>query len=68
MLARPKPSWHGGSMAAEKDIQAPGILIAGAIIVGTVGGVIIGEPSAGFLVGLAAGLIVFGLYWLKNRT
>jgi mannose/fructose/N-acetylgalactosamine-specific phosphotransferase system component IIC len=54
-------------MASNENIQAPGVLLAGAIIVGTVGGVIVGEPSIGFLVGAAAGLIVLGLYWLKGR-
>lgn len=59
--------WHGRCMASDRNIQAPGVILAGAIILGAVGGVIVGESSAGFLIGLAAGLIVVGLYWLRQR-
>ncbi len=54
-------------MASDRDIQAPGALLAGAILVGTVGGVIVGESTIGFLVGSAAGLAVLLLYWLRDR-
>lgn len=54
-------------MASDRDIQAPGAILAGCIILGTVGGVIVGESSIGFLAGAAAGLIVLGLYWLRDR-
>lgn len=54
-------------MASDRNIQAPGAILAGAILLGTVGGVIVGESSIGFLVGTAAGLIVLGLYWLRDR-
>lgn len=48
-------------------MQAPGSILAATIIAGTVGGVVIGESSIGFLVGLAAGLIVLLAYWLRDR-
>lgn len=54
-------------MASDRHIQAPGAILAGAILLGTVGGVIVGESSIGFLVGTAAGLIVLLLYWLRDR-
>lgn len=64
-IAVPKLRW--GGMATNRDLQAPGALLAGAIILGTVGGVLVGESSAGFLIGLAAGLVVMGLFWLRDR-
>lgn len=67
MLESTKRSWHGPRMAQDRNIQAPGVILAGAIMLGAVGGVIVGESSAGFLIGLAAGLIVTGIYWLRQR-
>ncbi len=54
-------------MASEENSQSAGAILAGTIILGTVGGVILGQSSIGFLVGTAAGLIVLGLYWLRDR-
>ena len=38
--------------------QAGGFILAASIIAGVVGGIVIGQPSIGFLVGAAAGLLV----------
>jgi hypothetical protein len=50
-----------------KTGQAGGSLLAAAIISGTVGGVVLGQPSIGFLAGLGLGAIVALLLWLKER-
>jgi hypothetical protein len=47
--------------------QAAGSVLAIAIIAGAVGGVIVGQPSIGFLVGLAAGVVIAVLFWLNDR-
>ncbi|SMF61762.1 hypothetical protein [Allosphingosinicella indica] len=48
-------------------MQSAGSFLAAAIIAGAVGGVIVGQPSIGFLVGTAAGIVVVTLYWLRDR-
>ena len=50
-----------------KFSQAGGVILATAIITGTVAGIIVGEPSIGFLVGLAAGGLLTALFWLNER-
>jgi LytS/YehU family sensor histidine kinase len=47
--------------------QAAGSVLAISIIAGAVAGVIVGQPSIGFLVGLAAGLLLLLLFWLNER-
>ena len=47
--------------------QAAGSVLAISIIAGAVAGVIVGQPSIGFLVGLAAGLLIAILFWLNER-
>jgi hypothetical protein len=47
--------------------QAGGSILAISIIAGTVAGVIVGQPSIGFLVGAAAGLLLLSLFWLHER-
>jgi hypothetical protein len=47
--------------------QAGGSILAISIIAGTVAGVIVGQPSVGFLVGTAAGLLLLFLFWLNER-
>ncbi len=47
--------------------QAGGSILAISIIAGTVAGVIVGQPSIGFLVGTAAGLLLLILFWLHER-
>ena len=42
-------------------------MLAIAIIAGAVAGTIVGQPSIGFLVGLAAGLLLAILFWLNER-
>jgi hypothetical protein len=47
--------------------QAGGFILAASIIAGTVGGVIVGQSSVGFLVGAAAGVLLALLVWLVDR-
>jgi hypothetical protein len=47
--------------------QAAGSVLAISIIAGAVAGVIVGQPSIGFLVGLAAGVLIALLFWLNER-
>lgn len=47
--------------------RAGGALLAGAILVGVVAGAVAGQPSIGFLGGLAVGLLLVGAIWLSDR-
>ena len=47
--------------------QAAGSILAIAIITGTVGGIIVGQPSIGILVGTAAGALLAVLFWVNER-
>ena len=50
-----------------KYAQAGGSILAISIIAGTVAGIIVGQPSIGFLVGLGAGGLLAFLFWLNDR-
>jgi uncharacterized membrane protein len=50
-----------------RNTQAAGSVLAISIIAGAVAGVIVGQPSIGFLVGLAAGVLLAVLFWLNER-
>jgi hypothetical protein len=47
--------------------QAAGSVLAMSIIAGAVAGSIAGQPSIGFLAGLAAGVLIAILFWLNDR-
>lgn len=50
-----------------RPAQAGGFLLAASIIAGVVGGSLVRQPSVGFLIGAAIGLVLLGLVWLKDR-
>ena len=50
-----------------RSAQAAGFILAISILAGAVGGVIVGQPSAGFLAGLGAGLLITVAFWLNER-
>jgi hypothetical protein len=50
-----------------RSSQAAGFILAISILAGAVGGSIVGEPSIGFLAGLAAGVAMAILFWLIER-
>ena len=47
--------------------QAGGSILALSILAGAGGGIILGEPSIGFLVGLAVGTLIALAVWHKDR-
>lgn len=50
-----------------RSTQAAGFILAISILAGAVGGAIVGQPSFGFLAGLAAGILIAILFWLSER-
>ena len=50
-----------------KNMRAGGSLVALGTIVGTIAGGLLGQPSAGLLVGLAAGASAALIVWLSDR-
>lgn len=50
-----------------RPAQASGFILAMSILAGVVGGSIAGQPSIGFLAGLAGGLLISILFWLVER-
>jgi len=47
--------------------RSGGFLLALGIILGVIGGGLLGQPSIGFLVGLAVGIVLLALVWLSDR-
>ncbi|WP_454885275.1 hypothetical protein [Sphingomonas oryzagri] len=54
-------------MADRPAPRAGGFIIAVAILVGTIGGGLMGQPSIGLLAGLAFGVAVSVALWLRDR-
>ncbi len=52
---------------AQKFSRAGGSLLAISIIVGVLAGTVAGQPSIGFLLGVAAGLVMLGYVGLSDR-
>ena len=69
------PVWNKGAVPAiraamtkrGKFTQAGGSILAVSIIAGSIAGIIVREPSIGFLVGAAAGVLLLTLFWLQER-
>ena len=66
-VAKKVASWHGATMKQSKPRQAGGVLLALGFTVGAVIGVVLGEPSAGFLIGGGIGLALALLIWWRDR-
>lgn len=47
--------------------SAGGFLVAVCLVIGTIVGLIVGQPSIGFLVGLGVGALAAVALWLKDR-
>ena len=47
--------------------KSGGALLAGAILIGVAVGLLVGEPSIGFLFGLGVGLAALGAVWVSER-
>lgn len=52
---------------APRPANAGGFLLAAALMLGTGIGLALGEPSIGFLAGLAIGIVVALAIWLRGR-
>ena len=52
---------------SQQNSRAGGSILALSIIAGAVGGIILGQPSIGFLVGLAVGAAIAAALWLRDR-
>jgi hypothetical protein len=52
---------------AQPNPKSGGALLAAAVLLGVLAGVLLGQPSAGFLVGLGVGLAALGAVWLSER-
>jgi hypothetical protein len=50
-----------------RSTQAAGFILAISILAGAVAGAIVGQPSIGFLAGLAAGIAISVLFWMSDR-
>lgn len=46
---------------------AGGFLVALGLTIGTIVGLLVGQPSIGFLIGLGVGSAIAVLIWLKER-
>ena len=54
-------------MPDQRPPRAAGSILAACIIAGVVAGVLVGEPSIGFLVGTGTGTLVALLLWWRDR-
>lgn len=53
---------------APRPANAGGFIIAASLLLGTIIGLVFGQPSIGFLAGLAFGSVVAIILWQKDRT
>jgi hypothetical protein len=58
----------GGMAEPPSSPNAGGFLIAGAIVVGAIVGVVLGEPTIGTLAGTALGIAGALIVWLRDRA
>lgn len=69
-LASASEAWQGFAMTTPdrpKNATGAGAIIALLIMVGTIGGGLMGQPSIGLLTGTAAGILIAILLWLRER-
>ncbi len=59
--------WGAMAQGSSNFPQGGGFLIAAGVLVGAVGGIIAGESSAGFVVGLAVGIAAALLLWRRDK-
>lgn len=52
----------------QRSNSAGGFLLAVSLMVGTIMGLLLGQPSVGFLAGLVIGSIAAVSLWLKGRS
>ncbi len=68
-MAAAAAGWHKAPVPEPRprDARSGGALLAFSLLAGVVIGSIAGEPSIGFLVGLAIGLGLIVLVWMLDR-
>lgn len=67
-LALPAATWQCRRMSqGRKNPTGAGAFIALLILGGTIGGGLLGQPSIGLLTGLALGVILALILWLRER-
>ena len=71
-LASRGETWQGRAMTEptlppKSPSAAGGALIALAVMVGSIAGLIAGQPTIGFLIGLSVGVIAALLIWWTDR-
>ena len=52
---------------SDRPTAAGGFPIAAGALLGTIGGLVAGQPTIGFLAGLATGVGIAVLIWLRDR-
>lgn len=52
----------------QRSNSAGGFIVAASLMVGTIVGLVLGQPSIGFLTGLGIGAMVAIVLWLKARS
>lgn len=59
--------WGAMAQDSSNSSQGGGFLIAAAVLIGAVGGVIAGQPSVGFVIGITVGVAGALLLWWRDR-
>lgn len=65
-LAHRRAAWQAARMRRSSPV-AGGFPIAVGALLGTVAGLVLRQPSIGFLAGLALGCVVALVVWLRDR-
>lgn len=66
-VAESRAKWQESHMADQSSSRGGGIFIVLGIAIGVAIGAARGQPSAGLLIGLAAGAAVALTLWLRDR-
>ena len=66
-VAESRAKWQESHMADQPQSRGGGIFITLGIAIGVAVGAARGQPSAGLLIGLAAGSLVAVALWLRDR-
>ena len=68
MLAGRHGRCHGPNVdTGPRSPRAGGALVAAAILIGVLAGIVFRQPSIGFLIGLGVGLMLLLAVWLVDR-
>jgi hypothetical protein len=65
-VERRRRLWHGAAMA-QRTSKSGGFLLMAAILLGSVTGIMLGNPMKGILIGTGLGIAAAILVWLLDR-